>query len=82
MVDTADYIKFTILKWDKRIVNLERHEPSSFIRAMLANQGAFMVKEKMDFEFKLTREPKPKPPEESLDNDEEDDDDNKERKIQ
>lgn len=33
--DTAEYIKFSILKWDRRVVKLEKEDPNPFIRDML-----------------------------------------------
>ena len=50
--ETADYAKVSILKWDKRVVNLEKKENSSFLRAMLAMNAKFM--ERFDFDFTRT----------------------------
>ena len=33
--DTSEYCKVSILKWDKRVVLLEREQPSLFLRSML-----------------------------------------------
>ena len=33
--DTSEYCKVSILKWDKRVVLLERQQPSLFLRSML-----------------------------------------------
>ena len=50
--ETADYAKVSILKWDKRVVNLEKKENSPFLRAMLAMNAKFM--ERFDFDFTRT----------------------------
>lgn len=34
--DTAEYVKFSILKWNRRVIKIEKDDPSAFMRAMLA----------------------------------------------
>ena len=50
--ETADYAKVSILKWDKRVVNLEKEENSPFLRAMLAMNAKFM--ERFNYDFSRT----------------------------
>lgn len=40
--DTAEYCKVSILKWDRRVVGLERAQPSVFLRSMLQLNAQFM----------------------------------------
>ena len=60
LTEQQDYIKFNILKWDRRIITLERSpgQSSSFVRQMLASYAVFM--EKMD--YPMTRKIKDPPP--------------------
>jgi len=47
--DTAEYCKFTILKWDRRIVAIEKSEPSVFLRFMFVRNAKFT--ECLDLKF-------------------------------
>ena len=47
--DQADYIKFRLLWWNRKIVELEKEDQNAFVRHMLAERADFM--EKMDLEF-------------------------------
>ena len=40
--DTAEYCKVSILKWDRRVVGVERNQPSVFLRSMLSLNAQFM----------------------------------------
>ena len=35
--DVEEYVKIRLLKWDKRMLEIEKENPSSFIRAMLVD---------------------------------------------
>ena len=45
----------SILRWDKRIVQMEKENPNQFMRAMLQNGSDFMEK----FDFEIGKEPEP-----------------------
>lgn len=43
MKDSAEYIKVSLLKWPKRVIEYEANNNSSFIRSVLAQSGVFMT---------------------------------------
>ena len=52
--DTADYVKFKKLQWDRLMVEQERKNPNAFIRAMLIAKARFLhEEEQVKFEHRF-----------------------------